>query len=82
TKKLSTSKSSSTKRNIYHVSPRRDKAGKKIGWEVKLEGSKKVTSICKTKDEAISKVKSFASNRGATIMIKKSNGSHQETIKL
>ncbi|MGL5246470.1 MAG: DUF2188 domain-containing protein [Mycoplasmoidaceae bacterium] len=82
TKKASSSKSASTNRNIYHVSPRKDKAGKKIGWEIKLEGSKKVTSFCKTKDEAISKVKSFASNKGATIMIKKIDGSHQETIKL
>ncbi|MGL5640570.1 MAG: DUF2188 domain-containing protein [Mycoplasmoidaceae bacterium] len=81
-KKSSSSKSTSTNRNIYHVSPRKDKAGKKIGWEVKLEGSKKVTSFCKTKDEAISKVKLFASNKGATIMIKKADGSHQETIKL
>lgn len=81
-KKSTTSKKTKENRNIYHVTPRKDKSGKKIGWEVKLEGSKKVTAFCKTKDEAISKVRTFASNKGATIMIKRSNGSHHETIKL
>ena len=38
-------------RNIYYVSARKDKQGKKTGWEVKKENASKVTRIVDTKEK-------------------------------
>lgn len=71
----------STGRNIYYVSARKDKDGKKIGWEVKKEKAIKITKLCATKEEAVMLVKELAGNRGSTCIIRKMDGSIQETIK-
>lgn len=68
-------------RNIYYVSARKDKNGKKIGWEVKKENATKVTRIVDTKDEAIEIVKELAGNNESTVIIRKMDGSIQETMK-
>ena len=70
-----------TRRNIYYVCARKDKDGKKIGWEVKKEKADRITKICATKDEAIALVKSLAEKQKSTIIIRKVDGSIQETIK-
>ncbi len=48
---------------------------------VKLEGLKKLLPFAKLTMNYISKVKTFTSNNDVTIMVKKSDGSHQEIIK-
>ena len=48
---------------------------------VKLEGLKKLLPFAKLTMNYISKVKVFTSNNDLTIMVKKSDGSHQEIIK-
>lgn len=68
-------------RNIYYVSVRKDKDGKKLGWEVKKEKAAKITKLCATKEEALALVKSLADNQGSTCIIRKMDGSIQETIK-
>ena len=82
TKTTSTSTpNSGTSRNIYYVSIRKDKDGKKQGWEVKKEKAGRITKLCATKEEAISLVKSLAENQGSTCIIRKADGSIQETLK-
>lgn len=68
-------------RNIYYISARKDNANKVIGWEVKKEKCERVTAICRTKEEALEKVKLLAANVGATVIIRKMDGSIQETLK-
>lgn len=68
-------------RNIYYVSARKDKSGKKIGWEVKKENAAKVTRIVNTKEEALEIVKELAGHNESTVIIRKVDGSIQETIK-
>ncbi|MGL5617860.1 MAG: DUF2188 domain-containing protein [Metamycoplasmataceae bacterium] len=68
-------------RNIYYVSARKDKTGKKIGWEIKKENASKVTRIVDTKEEALAIVKELAGNNESTVIIRKVDGSIQETIK-
>lgn len=70
-----------TKRNIYYVSARKDKDGKKVGWEVKKEKAAKITKLCSTKEEAIALVKELAGNQGSTCIIRKMDGSIQETLR-
>lgn len=70
-----------TRRNIYYVSARKDKDGKKLGWEVKKEKADRITKICATKEEAIALVKSLAQKQKSTIIIRKVDGTIQETIK-
>lgn len=73
---------SKTARNIYYLSARKDDETKKvIGWEVKREKCQKVTALCKTKEEALAKVKELASKSGATVIIRKMDGSIQDTLK-
>ncbi|MGL5519807.1 MAG: DUF2188 domain-containing protein [Metamycoplasmataceae bacterium] len=67
--------------NIYYVTPRKDKSGKKIGWEVKKGNAAKVTKVLASKQEAIDYIKPIAENSGCTIMIRKIDGSHDKTIK-
>lgn len=69
------------KRNIYYVSARKDKDGKKVGWEVKKEKAAKITKLCSTKEEAIALVKELAGNQGSTCIIRKMDGSIQETLR-
>ncbi|MDK2820019.1 MAG: DUF2188 domain-containing protein [Mycoplasmataceae bacterium] len=68
-------------RNIYYVSARKDKNGKKVGWEVKKENATKVTRLVNTKEEALEIVKELAGNQESTIIIRKFDGSIQETVK-
>lgn len=68
-------------RNIYYVSARKDKNGKKVGWEVKKENASKVTRIVNTKEEALEIVKELAGNNESTVIIRKVDGSIQETLK-
>ncbi|MGL4251970.1 MAG: DUF2188 domain-containing protein [Metamycoplasmataceae bacterium] len=68
-------------RNIYYVSARKDKTGKKLGWEIKKENASKVTRIVDTKEEAIAIVKELAGNNESSVIIRKVDGSIQETIK-
>lgn len=67
--------------NIYYVTLREDNKGSKIGWEIKRGSAAKVSAIVKTKEEALEKVKEFAKNSEATVMIYKADGSLQDTIK-
>lgn len=68
-------------RNIYYVSARKDKNGKKIGWEIKKENAEKVTKVCETKEEAIIYVKEKAGNQGSTCIIRKVDGSIEKTLR-
>lgn len=68
-------------RNIYYVSVRKDKNGKKLGWEVKKENADKITRLCETKEEAIGYVKEKAGNQGSTCIIRKLDGSIEKTMK-
>ncbi len=68
-------------RNIYYLSARKDKDGKKDCWEIKMENCKKVSALADTKEEAIKKAKELAGKKSATIIIRKIDGSIQETIK-
>ena len=68
-------------RNIYYVSVRKDKNGKKIGWEVKKENADKVTKVCETKEQAIDFVREKAGNQGSTCIIRKVDGSIDKTMK-
>ena len=68
-------------RNIYYLSARKDKDGSKEGWEVKKENCQKVSAILPTKEEAIKKAKDLAGKKSATIIIRRLDGSIQETIK-
>lgn len=67
--------------NIYYVTIREDEKGKKVGWEIKRGSASKVSAVVKTKEDALAKVKEFAKNSEATVMIYKIDGSLQETIK-
>ena len=67
--------------NIYYVTLREDNKGNKIGWEIKRGSAAKVSAIAKTKEEALEKVKEYAKNSEATVMIYKADGSLQDTIK-
>ncbi|MBR3832414.1 MAG: DUF2188 domain-containing protein [Mycoplasmataceae bacterium] len=68
-------------RNIYYVSARKDKTGKKLGWEVKKENASKITKLCETKEQAIEYVKEKAGNQGSTCIIRKVDGSIDKTLK-
>ncbi|MGL5733076.1 MAG: DUF2188 domain-containing protein [Metamycoplasmataceae bacterium] len=68
-------------RNIYYVSARKDKTGKKLGWEIKKENASKVTRVVDTKDEALAIVKELAGHNESTVIIRKVDGSIQETLK-
>ncbi len=81
TTKLKTGATKTLGRNIYYVSARKDKSGRKIGWEVKKENSLKVTRIVSTKEEALEIVKELAGHNESTVIIRKVDGSIQETIK-
>ena len=81
TTKIKTGATKTLGRNIYYVSARKDKTGKKIGWEVKKENSLKVTRVVNTKEEAIEIVKELAGNNESTVIIRKVDGSIQETLK-
>lgn len=67
-------------RNIYYVSARKED-GKVIGWDVKREKCNRVSKICETKEEALNYVKTLAANSGATVIVRKMDGSIQDTIK-
>lgn len=73
-------KKESKGRNIYYISARKDD-GKKIGWEVKMENCEKVSAVCDTKEEAIKRAKELAGKKSSTIIIRKVDGSIQDTIK-
>jgi uncharacterized protein YdaT len=81
TTKIKTGATKTLGRNIYYVSARKDKTGKKIGWEVKKENSLKVTRVVNTKEEAIEIVKELAGHNESTVIIRKVDGSIQETLK-
>lgn len=81
TKTTTIKKEQSSGRNIYYVSMRKDDNGKKLGWEVKKEKAAKITKLCETKEEAIALVKQLAGNQGSTCIIRKMDGSIQETLK-
>lgn len=68
-------------RNIYYLSARKDKDRKKEGWEVKMENCERISALVATKEEAIEKVKSLAGKKSATIIIRRLDGSIQDTIK-
>lgn len=68
-------------RNIYYISARKDKDGKKEGWEVKMENCQKISALVSTKEEAITRAKELAGKKSSTIIIRKLDGSIQETIK-
>lgn len=68
-------------RNIYYLSARKDKDGKKECWEIKMENCERVSALANTKDEAIKKAKELAGKKSATIIIRKVDGSIQDTIK-
>lgn len=68
-------------RNIYYISARKNDEGKVVGWEVKKEKCERVTALCKTKEEALDKVKVLAANSGATVIIRKMDGTIQDTLK-
>ncbi|MGL4951696.1 MAG: DUF2188 domain-containing protein [Mycoplasma sp.] len=68
--------------NIYYLTARKDNTGKKIGWEVKKGNAAKVSAICKTKEEAKSKVKTMAKNQSSTVIIYKMDGTVEETYKI
>lgn len=68
-------------RNIYYLSARKDKDGNKECWEIKMENCEKVSALVSTKEEAIKKAKSLAGKKSATIIIRKVDGSIQQTIK-
>ncbi len=67
-------------RNIYYISARKED-GKKIGWEVKMENCEKVSAVCETKEEAIKRAKELAGKKSSTIIIRKVDGTIQDTIK-
>ncbi|MDE5767605.1 MAG: DUF2188 domain-containing protein [Malacoplasma sp.] len=81
TKKDSQKEVQSKGRNIYYLSARKGKDGKKDCWEIKMENCKKVSALADTKDEAIKKAKELAGKKSATIIVRKVDGSIQETIK-
>lgn len=81
TKTISIDTSDKKGRNIYYVSARKDKAGKKLGWEVKKENASKITKLCETKEQAIEYVKEKAGNQGSTCIIRKVDGSIDKTLK-
>ena len=81
TKTISIDTSDRKGRNIYYVSARKDKAGKKLGWEVKKENASKITKLCETKEQAIEYVKEKAGNQGSTCIIRKVDGSIDKTLK-
>ena len=68
-------------RNIYYLSARKDKDGRKECWEVKMENCERVSALVPTKEEAVKKAKELAGKKAATIVIRKLDGSIQETIK-
>lgn len=68
-------------RNIYYVSARKDKDGKKVGWEVKKENAEKITKLCETKEQAIEFVREKAGNQGSTCIIRRLDGSIEKTMK-
>lgn len=68
-------------RNIYYLSARKDKDGKKECWEIKMENCDRVSALVPTKAEAIKKAKELAGKKSATIIIRKVDGKIQETIK-
>ncbi|MCF0217941.1 MAG: DUF2188 domain-containing protein [Malacoplasma sp.] len=68
-------------RNIYYLSARKDKDGKKECWEIKMENAKKVSALADTKEEALKKVKELAGKKSATVIIRKVDGKIQDTIK-
>lgn len=68
-------------RNIYYLSARKDKDGKKDCWEVKMENCERVSALMPTKEEAIKKAKQLAGRKEATIIIRKLDGTIQDTIK-
>lgn len=68
-------------RNIYYLSARKDKDGKKECWEIKMENCDRVSALVPTKAEAIKKAKELAGKKSATIIIRKMDGKIQETIK-
>lgn len=67
------------RRNIYYLTCRKDKNGKKTGWEVKIEKAKKVTGIFETKEKALAKIRQLAGNKGATVIVYKLDGTVQTT---
>lgn len=83
-KKTTTKKTVVTKAptNIYYLSCRKDNKDKKIGWEIKRGNSKSVSAVCQTKEEAKIKVKEFAKNSKATVIIYKTDGKIDETYKI
>lgn len=69
-------------RNIYYISARKDsKTKKKLLWEVKKENCLKVSQTYPTKEEALARAKELGKNQDSTIIIRKLDGSIQETIK-
>ncbi len=62
--------------NIYYVSQKKDTKE----WVVKRGNAEKASAVLKTKVEAVDKAKEFAKNSSATIIVRKMDGSIQETI--
>ena len=71
----------SSKKISYYISVKKDKSGKKLGWEVK-KGSN-FQKLCSNKDEALSYVKTVVeqANQEATCTIRKIDGTIQEKLK-
>lgn len=70
-----------TKTTAYYISVKKDKSGKKLGWEVKK--GRNPEKLCANKEEALSYVKSVVEqeNQEATCVIRKTDGSVQEKLK-
>lgn len=69
------------KKISYYISVKKDKTGKKLGWEVKKGYN--LEKLCSSKDEALTYVKTVVEqeNQEATCTIRKVDGSIQEKLK-
>lgn len=69
------------KKISYYISVKKDKTGKKLGWEVKKGYN--LEKLCSSKDEALTYVKTIIEqeNQEATCTIRKVDGSIQEKLK-
>ena len=74
-------KNNSPKKISYYISVKKDKTGKKLGWEVKKGYN--LEKLCSSKDEALTYVKTIIEqeNQEATCTIRKVDGSIQEKLK-
>ncbi|MCY8989641.1 DUF2188 domain-containing protein [Bacillus atrophaeus] len=54
----------------------------KDGWAVKTEDAKRVTEVKDTKQEAISRAKEIAENKGTEVIVHKADGSVQKKMEM